>query len=218
MKKRLAAKSLYARRLMEIRGLMGGQDFALAKRGSAYQLDGDNAHKRRLYELVEQAEKLGDILKPRETPTPRAKAWQRAFWGSDMRETINMPQGTVYEVFNQSQQGTGVLLDTVDSFLQEGAKMEVYFYPRMTIKQKGLQGSMGVLGQMTICTGGGGGAQGDHLLNQDSSIVILRLKITHQEMLQLWMKTCQETNPRRLMNTVEFYTMGQSGSPGGMLW
>ena len=58
MRRRLAAHSLYRKKLLEIRQLMGQQEFALAKQGTSYKLVGPRAHRTRLYELIEQLRRL----------------------------------------------------------------------------------------------------------------------------------------------------------------
>ena len=74
---------------------MRTQELTLTREGTGYKLTGDNSHKRRVYGLLEQAERLGELLKPMAPPTSRGKAWQKAFWSSDMRETIQPVQHLV---------------------------------------------------------------------------------------------------------------------------
>ena len=212
VRRRLAVRSLYRKRLIEIRELVGQQGFALAKQRTGYQLVGPKIHRHRLYDMIEQTEELGEILKPKDPLNPQKKAWQRHFWGSDLRDTINLPEPKSWVIQNQNRMNKGILVDSV------GAK-EIWFIPEVSLTTQDPQPSRGILGQLVICPGGGEGPQGEMLgihLNKGSSSVFLKQNITHAQMLTLWLQISQETNPRRMAENMEFWMPG--GIQRGDVW
>jgi len=210
VRRRLAAYSLYRKKLLEIRQLMGQQEFALAKQGTSYKLVGPRAHKTKLYELIEQAEKIGEELKPKDS-SPMQRAWQRAFWGTDLRETIRLPEGKSWMIQNQSRTNGAILVDKV-------ATKEVWFIPEMSLRRQDPQLTRGLLGQLVIGPEGGERAQGEMLgvnSNKGSSSVFLKQDLNHLQLLALWLQVSKETNPKRMAETMEFWMPERCHPEGG---
>ena len=80
------------------------------------------------------------------------KAWQKAFWGADLRETIRLPEGKSWMIQNQSRTNGAILVDTM-------ATKEVWFIPEMSMRRQDPQPTRGLLGQLVICPRGREGAQ-----------------------------------------------------------
>ena len=182
LRRRLAARGTYKQRVLQIRALIRKKGLGIAKTEKGYHLQGGEADKHLLYELLRNAEALAELLRPK-TLNKASRAWQKAFWGEDFTRGLNLPRGEKYTISNGCQKGRGIQLG-----------QGLYFFLRRTL------GTGEVWGYLS--TNGEEPAE-DHCSPHQE--VVLKKDLLQHQVLLLWWETCGETNPRRDEEEMFFY-------------
>lgn len=198
LRRRLAARGTYKQRVLQIRALIRNKGLGIAKTEKGYHLQGDEADKHLLHELLKNAEALAELLRPK-TLNKASRAWQKAFWGTDFTRGLDLPTGEKYTISNGCQNGKGI-------HLGQG----LYFFIRRTL------GTGDVWGYLAISTTGEEPTEEHWSPHQE---VVLRKDLLQHQVLLLWHETTGETNPRRdeeemFYYAPQYYQGGTCGEKG----